>query len=158
MTNEEREQVKREIIAELKSESNDITALETATDINNVKSMPVLQGNKLVLVPVSLLLRLQDMVNEAAKDYIKRKADGIIQPGACDVQQASDYVTLQIPYIWGWNDDESTETKELDIPAATEIEAGVMSAEDKEKLKGIEKGATADSALTDDEIDEIMNI
>lgn len=156
MTDEEREQIKREIIAELKSESIDITALETATDLNNVKCLPVLQGNKLVLVPVSLLLRLQDIVNEAAEDYLKRKGDGIITPQECGTQQNSNYVTLSFPYIWGFGDDESTDVMDLDINAATADTAGVMSAKDKEKLESIEKGATADSALTDEEIDTII--
>lgn len=40
---------------------------------------------------------------------------------------------------------------------ATAEKAGAMSATDKEKLDGIAAGATADSALTTEEIDEIVN-
>ena len=40
---------------------------------------------------------------------------------------------------------------------ATAEKAGAMSATDKEKLDGIASGATADSALTTEEIDEIVN-
>lgn len=43
----------------------------------------------------------------------------------------------------------------IDIPAATKTAAGVMSAADKTKLDNIASGATADSAMTDAEIDAI---
>lgn len=43
------------------------------------------------------------------------------------------------------------------FPEATNESNGLMSAEDKKKIDGIAAGATADSALTTEEIDEIVN-
>lgn len=43
----------------------------------------------------------------------------------------------------------------VQIPAATANAAGVMAAEDKEKLDGVDTGATADSAISGEDIDRI---
>ena len=45
----------------------------------------------------------------------------------------------------------------LPIPAATTSAAGVMAAADKTKLNGVATGATADSAITTEEIEGLFD-
>lgn len=52
---------------------------------------------------------------------------------------------------------DGTADEENAFPEASDQNNGLMSAEDKEKIDGIATGATADSALTTEEIDEIVN-
>ncbi len=75
MTDEERSalksELKNEVLEEIKSGSNDITELDTVDTLDNVKSLPALQDETLVLAPISLLgkpaTEAAETANAAAK-------------------------------------------------------------------------------------------
>lgn len=55
MTENEKQQIKQEVLDEIKAESTDVTQLEEATSLENVNSLPAMQGAKLVSVPLTLI-------------------------------------------------------------------------------------------------------
>lgn len=55
MTAEEKEELKREILNEIKVESHDVTELETVDTLDGLTSLPAMLEDKLVLAPLSVL-------------------------------------------------------------------------------------------------------
>lgn len=55
MTEQEKQELKQEIITQIKSESQDVTELEEVTSLSGVNSLPSMRGEELVSVPISLL-------------------------------------------------------------------------------------------------------
>lgn len=55
LTDDEKKEIKQQVLDEIKTESSDITELETASSLDGINSLPAVQGEKLVLAPISLL-------------------------------------------------------------------------------------------------------
>ena len=55
MTQEEKQEIINAVLQQIKAQSSDITELPTATSLDNVKSLPAMQGSSLVSAPLSLL-------------------------------------------------------------------------------------------------------
>ena len=64
MTDEEKKIVVQEVLNQIKTDSQSVDELETITSLDNVNSLPAMQGEKVVRVPVSLLAKPAE---EAAK-------------------------------------------------------------------------------------------
>ena len=57
LTTEEKKEIKQAVLDEIKAQSSDITEIENASSIDGITSMPVLQGTKLVKVPITQLAK-----------------------------------------------------------------------------------------------------
>ena len=55
MTDQEKQEVKQEIIAQIKSESQDVTELEEVSSLTGINTLPAMRGTELVVAPVALL-------------------------------------------------------------------------------------------------------
>ena len=55
MTDQEKQELKQEIIAQIKSESQDVTELEQVSSLDGITTLPAMRGTSLVTAPVSLL-------------------------------------------------------------------------------------------------------
>ena len=55
MTQEEKKAIINAVLQQIKAQSSDITELPTATSLDNVKSLPAMQGSSLVSAPISML-------------------------------------------------------------------------------------------------------
>lgn len=55
MTTEEKNEIKQAVLDEIKTESSDITEVETVSSLDGVTGLPAMQGEKLVTAPLSLL-------------------------------------------------------------------------------------------------------
>lgn len=55
MTDSEKQELKQEIITQIKSESQDVTELEEVQSLNGVNSLPAMRGAEMVIAPISLL-------------------------------------------------------------------------------------------------------
>ena len=89
MTDEEKKTVVQEVLNQIKTDSQSVDELETATSLDSVNSLPVMQGEKVVRVPVSLLAK-------PAEDAAKRAnaaaatADASSRAVGTAAQQAKD--------------------------------------------------------------------
>lgn len=94
------------------------------------------------------------VVDEIANIADSSVGGGILRFGTqCDA--GGTYIDITIPYTMDSGDGWDNGDENIRISAATTTLAGVMTAADKAKLNGIATGATADSALTEAEIDAI---
>ena len=55
MTEQEKQEIKQEIITQIKSESQDVTELEQVLSLDGINTLPAMRGTTLVIAPVSLL-------------------------------------------------------------------------------------------------------
>lgn len=55
LTDDEKKEIKQQVLDEIKTESSDVTELEVAASLDGINSLPAVQGEKLVLAPISLL-------------------------------------------------------------------------------------------------------
>ena len=76
MTDEEKKTVVQEVLNQIKTDSQSVDELETVTSFDSVNSLPAMQGEKVVRVPVSLLAKPAE---EAAKTA--NTAAAIIESG-----------------------------------------------------------------------------
>lgn len=89
MTDEEKKTVVQEVLNQIKTDSQSVDELETATSLDSVNSLPAMQGEKVVRVPVSLLAK-------PAEDAAKRAnaaaatADASSKAAGTAAQQAKD--------------------------------------------------------------------
>lgn len=89
MTDEEKKTVVQEVLNQIKTDSQSVDELETATSLDSVNSLPAMQGEKVVRVPVSLLAK-------PAEDAAKRAnaaaatADALSRAAGTAAQQAKD--------------------------------------------------------------------
>ena len=89
MTDEEKKTVVQEVLNQIKTDSQSVDELETATSLDSVNSLPAMQGEKVVRVPVSLLAK-------PAEDAAKRAnaaaatADASSRAAGTAAQQAKD--------------------------------------------------------------------
>lgn len=89
MTDEEKKTVVQEVLNQIKTDSQSVDELETATSLDSVNSLPAMQGEKVVRVPVSLLAK-------PAEDAAKRAnaaaatADASSRTAGTAAQQAKD--------------------------------------------------------------------
>lgn len=71
MTAEEKKEIKQAVLDEIKSESSDITEIETVSSLDGLTGLPAMQGEKLVTAPLSLLSKpatdAATVANAAAK-------------------------------------------------------------------------------------------
>lgn len=74
MTAEEKKEIKQSVLDEIKTESNDITEIETVSSLDGLTSLPTVKGEKLVAAPVSLLSKpaidAATVANTAAKSAL----------------------------------------------------------------------------------------
>ena len=70
--------------------------------------------------------------NRVSELYSELSERAVASSFGADVQ--SDYIDLQFRYQSGWGKDEDSEINYVELPSATRLKAGVMSAEDKRKL------------------------
>lgn len=93
MTDEEKKTVVQEVLNQIKTDSQSVDELETATSLDSVNSLPAMQGEKVVRVPVSLLAK-------PAEDAAKRAnaaaatADASSRAAGTAAQQAKDAVDV----------------------------------------------------------------
>ena len=55
MTDQEKQELKQEIITQIKSESQDVTELEEVSSLTGINTLPAMRGTELVVAPVALL-------------------------------------------------------------------------------------------------------
>ena len=55
MTEQEKQELKQEIITQIKSESQDVTELEEVSSLTGINSLPAMRGTEMVTAPISLL-------------------------------------------------------------------------------------------------------
>lgn len=87
---------------------------------------------------------ISDRVSELYSELSER---AVASSFGADVQ--SDYIDLQFRYQSGWGEDEDSETNYVELPSATRLKAGVMSAEDKRKLDNTYTKTEVDSTITE---------
>ena len=89
MTDEEKKTVVQEVLNQIKTDSQSVDELETATSLDSVNSLPAMQGEKVVRVPVSLLAKPAE---EAAKtaNAAAATADASSKAAGTAAQQAKD--------------------------------------------------------------------
>ena len=94
MSEEEKKEIKKAVLDEIKVESSDITELETVSSLNGITGLPAMQGDKLVTAPLSLLSKpatdaaavAQAAANEATKS--KEAADGAAEKATTAGEEA----------------------------------------------------------------------
>ena len=120
------------------------TTIEVDDELSETSENPV--QNKVVTLALndkadkSVETRVQTLYTELGE---RAMVSGI------QVDTQSDYVDLQFPYKSGWGEDEDTSIKYVELSSATASKAGVMSAQDKEKLDDVYDKATTDALLND---------
>lgn len=82
MTEEEREDIKKDVLNAIKNESNDLTELDTVSSLDNLTSLPGMQGEKLVLAPISLLSKPATDAAAVANAAAATATDAAGQAGA----------------------------------------------------------------------------
>ena len=89
MTDEEKKIVVQEVLNQIKTDSQSVDELETVTSLDSVNSLPAMQGEKVVRVPVSLLAKPAE---EAAKtaNTAAATADASSKAAGTAAQQAKD--------------------------------------------------------------------
>lgn len=89
MTDEEKKTVVQEVLNQIKIDSQSVDELETVTSLDSVNSLPAMQGEKVVRVPVSLLAKPAE---EAAKtaNTAAATADASSKVAGTAAQQAKD--------------------------------------------------------------------
>ena len=89
MTDEEKKTVVQEVLNQIKTDSQSVDELETVTSLDSVNSLPAMQGEKVVRVPVSLLAKPAE---EAAKtaNRAAATADASSKAAGTAAQQAKD--------------------------------------------------------------------
>ena len=84
ITNEEKEAIVKDVLNQVKANSQGVSELETVSSLTGVNSLPAMQGSKVVVVPVSLLSKPATdaavKAEDAAKEAIE-KADYASQKG-----------------------------------------------------------------------------
>ena len=55
MTEQEKQELKQEIITQIESESQDVTELEQVSSLDGINTLPAMRGTTLVIAPVNLL-------------------------------------------------------------------------------------------------------
>lgn len=55
MTDEDKKSVVQEVLDQIRTNSQSVDELETATTLDDINALPAMQGEKLVAVPLSLL-------------------------------------------------------------------------------------------------------
>ena len=89
MTDEEKKTVVQEVLNQIKTDSQSVDELETVTSLDSVNSLPAMQGEKVVRVPVSLLAKPAE---EAAKtaNTAAATADASSKAAGTAAQKAKD--------------------------------------------------------------------
>lgn len=97
MTTEEKKEIKRAVLDEIKAESNDITEIETVSTLDGLTGLPAMQGKKLVTAPLSLLSKPAEeaaavaRTSAAVADASAKKADASAKKAYSVVAIMSDY-------------------------------------------------------------------
>lgn len=89
MTDEEKKTVVQEVLNQIKTDSQSVDELETATSLDSVNSLPAMQGEKVVRVPVSLLAKPAEDAAKTA-NAAAAAADASSRAAVTVVQQAKD--------------------------------------------------------------------
>ena len=71
MTDQEKQELKQEIITQIKSESQDVTDLEQVSSLDGINTLPAMRGATLVVAPVGLLSK---PATDAASQALSAKA------------------------------------------------------------------------------------
>lgn len=95
MTAEEKEELKREILNEIKVESHDVTELETVDTLDGLTSLPVMLEDKLVLAPLSVLSKPATDAAAAIETSVELagNAAALAERTASDARDAAGYAT-----------------------------------------------------------------
>lgn len=67
LTDQEKNDIKKELLNAIKAESTDATELERATSLDALTGLPAMQGEKMVLAPLNMLAKPATEAAEAAK-------------------------------------------------------------------------------------------
>lgn len=67
LTDDEKQQLKNEIINQLKSESQSVDELETVETLDGINTLPAMRGSEVVSAPIALLRKPAEEAAEAAK-------------------------------------------------------------------------------------------
>ena len=89
MTDEEKKTVVQEVLNQIKTDSQSVDELETATSLDSVNSLPAMQGEKVVRVPVSLLAKPAEYAAKRA-NAAAATADASSKAAGTAAQQAKD--------------------------------------------------------------------
>lgn len=89
MTDEEKKIVVQEVLNQIKTDSQSVDELETATSLDSVNSLPAMQGEKVVRVPVSLLAKPAEDAAKRANAAVAT-ADASSKAAGTAAQQAKD--------------------------------------------------------------------
>ena len=82
ITDEEKQQLKKEILEEIKSSSQGVTELDKVTNLAGVNSLPAMQGTKVVLVPMPLLSKPAEDAAAVALTAADMAEDAAAEAGA----------------------------------------------------------------------------
>lgn len=72
ITDEEKQQLKKEVLDEIKASSQGVSELETATSLAGVNSLPAMSGTKVVKVPIALLSKPAEDAAKSVTELITR--------------------------------------------------------------------------------------
>ena len=89
MTDEEKKTVVQEVLNQIKTDSQSVDELETVTSLDSVNSLPAMQGEKVVRVPVSLLAKPAEDAAKTA-NAAAATADASSKAAGTAAQQAKD--------------------------------------------------------------------
>lgn len=79
MTQEEKEEIVNSVLNQIRAQANDITELETIRTLGDVKSLPAMQGESLVLVPIELLISLSSSAATSAETSAIQAKDAAVE-------------------------------------------------------------------------------
>ena len=86
MTTEEKDEIKKAVLADIQAESQDVSELEVVDTLDGVQSLPTMKGGQLVSAPVNLLSK--PATDAAAKAEVATQ-DAIAKTDAA-AQKATD--------------------------------------------------------------------
>lgn len=108
LTDQEKNDIKKELLNAIKAESTDATELERATSLDALTGLPAMQGEKMVLAPLNLLTKSAEAAAEEAKREAKQAVSNLehlrkrIHPTASFASLESTFATLGANYSTLW--------------------------------------------------------
>lgn len=108
LTDQEKNDIKKELLNAIKAESTDATELERATSLDALTGLPAMQGEKMVLAPLNMLAKPATEAAEEAKREAKQAVSNLehlrkrIHPTASFASLESTFATLGANYSTLW--------------------------------------------------------
>lgn len=131
LTEQEKKDIKKDVLDAIKAESTDVKELEVATTLNGLTGLPAMQGEKLVTAPLSLLSKPATDAAAVAKSAAQKaeQSAGIADTAAATAREAAGVAN------------NAAQTANAAAEAADKAAANITAYDDR--IKTALKGATA---------------